>query len=294
MNVLQEAGRSIPDDVAVIGFDDILDARSLSPSLTTIRHPTFSLGYQAVLTLLDHIRGDTGGAERVVVPPRLIIRQSCGCQADESHLSFSSTNSIEPALRFEDLSRAMAEASLIEARNSLFEDLQAQCTSFLNAFLGSLRDQDAKVIMQEVKRVLAWTDERDEDPHIWQSGLAVLYQKATAVLQLVPQAEQIFLTNLIDRIRLEISDQIQRRTTRSMLEHMDMMSQLGMVTAEMLTAMSVPDIAEILARHLPKVGIENILVAIYDEDSEDRTSRASTLLTAGLSGVPNGHKFENP
>ena len=81
------------------------------------------------------------------------------------------------------------------------------------------------------------------------------------LLQLVPQAEQIFLTNLIDRIRLEISNQIQRKTTRSMLEHMDMMSQLGMVTAEMLTAMSIPDIAEILARHLPRVGIENILVA---------------------------------
>jgi signal transduction histidine kinase/AraC-like DNA-binding protein len=289
---LQEAGCIIPDDVAVIGFDDILDARSLSPSLTTIRHPTFSLGYQSVLTLLDHIHRNANRTERVVVSPRLIIRQSCGCRADESNIVFSLTNSIEPALQLEDLSRAMAEASLIEARNSLFEDLQAQCTSFLNAFLESLRDQDAKVIMKEVKRVLAWTDERDEDPHIWQSGLAVLYQKVNALLQLVPQAEQIFLTNLIDRVRLEISNQIQRRTTRSMLEHMDMMSQLGMVTAEMLTAMSIPDIAEILARHLPKVGIENILVAIYDEDSEDRTSSASILLTAGLSGVHNGQKFE--
>ena len=292
MECLHAAGRMIPDNVAVIGFDDILDARSLSPSLTTIRHPTFSLGYQSVLTLLDHIRGDTDRTERVVVPPRLIVRQSCGCQADESRIAFSSTNSSEPSLQLEDLSRAMAEASLIEARNSLFEDLQSQCTSFLNAFLESLRDQDAKVIMKEVKRVLAWTDERDEDPHIWQTGLAVLYQKATAMLQLVPEAEQIFLTNLLDRIRLEISNQIQRRTTRSMLDHMEMMSQLGMVTAEMLTAMSVPDIAEILARHLPRVGIENILVAVYDENSEDRTSRAAILLTAGLSVVLNGHKFE--
>ena len=49
----------------------------------------------------------------------------------------------------------MAEASLVEARNSLFEDLQPQCTSFLNALLESLREQDVKVIMQEVKRVLS-------------------------------------------------------------------------------------------------------------------------------------------
>jgi signal transduction histidine kinase/CheY-like chemotaxis protein len=289
---LQEAGRIIPDDVAVIGFDDILDARSLSPSLTTIRHPTFSLGYQAVITLLDHIRGDRDSTARVVVEPRLIIRQSCGCQAEESSLTFSSTNSFEPVLQLADLAREIAEASLIEARNSLFEDLQSQWISFLNAFLESLREQDTKVIMQEIKRVLAWTGERDEDPHILQTGLAVLYAKAAALLQLVPQAKQIFLINLIDRVRLEISDQIQRRTTRSMLEHMDMMAQLGMVTAEMLTATSVSEIAEILARHLPSVGIENILVAVYDQDSEDHISRATILLMAGLSGALNGQKFE--
>ena len=73
-----------------------------------------------------------------------------------------------------------------------------------------------------------------------------------------------------------------------------MMSQLGMVTAEMLTAMSIPDIADILARHLPKLGIDNILVAVYDEDGEDRTSRATILLTAGLSGVINWAKIRDP
>ena len=73
---LEESGYRIPEDVAIVGFDDILDARSLSPSLTTIRHPTFSLGYQAVLTLLDHIHGDANRTTRVVVPTSLIVRQS--------------------------------------------------------------------------------------------------------------------------------------------------------------------------------------------------------------------------
>lgn len=289
---LKEAGRLIPDDVAVIGFDDILDARSLSPSLTTIRHPTFSLGYQSVVSLLDHIHGNTNRTSRVVVPPRLIIRQSCGCSPAGTGLSFSSTNSPEPALQLNDLSRVMAEASLIEARNSLLEDLEDQCTSFLDAFLDSLRHQDANLIMREIKRVLAWTDERDEDPHIWQAGMAILYQKTSTLHNFVPQTSQSFIASLIDRVHLEISDQIQRRTTRSMIEHMDMMSQLGLMTAELLTAMNISESADILTRHFPKVGIRNLLVALYDNAGEDRTSQGTILFTAGLSGIGNGQRFE--
>jgi signal transduction histidine kinase/CheY-like chemotaxis protein len=276
----------------VIGFDDILDARSLSPSLTTIRHPTFSLGYQSVVTLLDHIHGNTKRAARVVVPTRLIIRQSCGCPPAKTSPTFSSTISLEPGLQLTDLSRAMAEASLIEARNSLLEDLNEQCLSFLDVFLDSLRLQDVNIIAKEIKRVLAWTDERDEDAHIWQAGIAILYQKMSTLLDLVPETNQAFVASLFDRVHIELSDQIQRRTTRSMIEHMDMMSQLGMLTAELLTAMNNSESAGILARHLPKIGIKNLLVALYDNDGEDCTSQGTILFTAGLPGIQSGHRFQ--
>ena len=289
---LEEAGRVISDDVAVIGFDDILDARSLSPSLTTIRHPTFTLGYQSVATLLDHIFNREQRASRVVVSPRLIIRQSCGCPPTGMGLLFSFSDSLEPVLKLNDLAHAMAKASLIEARNSLLEDLQGQCKPFLEKFLESLRLRDAGPILSEIQRVLAWTDEREEDAHIWQAGIAILYQQMNSLMKLVPDAERGFTASLIDRVHLEISDQIQRRTTRSMLEHMDMMSQLGLMTAELLTAMNIPETAEILARHLPKVGISSLLVALYAGDGEDATAEATILFTAGLSGAVPGQIFE--
>jgi len=289
---LQEAGRRIPEDVAVIGFDDILDARSLSPSLTTIRHPTFSLGYQSVLTLMEHIQGNAKVSARVVVPPRLIIRQSCGCSPTGTNSTLSSKSTLDPAIQFNDLSRAMAEASLIEARNSLLDDLEEQASSFLKALTNSLRLQNSEIIMREIKRVLVWTDERDEDPHIWQAGVALLYQKMDILLSLIPQTTQMIVASLFDRIHLEISDQIQRRTTRSMIQHMDMMSQLGLMTAELLTAMNISDSADILTRHLPKVGIRNLLVAVYDHAGEDHTSQATVLFTAGLAGVDNEKRLE--
>src|SRR6202142_3846106 len=79
MEVLRDAGLRIPEDVAVIGFDDILEGRSQIPQLTTVRHPTFTLGYQAVLSMLESIQNKTVLMGNLRVETKLIIRQSCGC-----------------------------------------------------------------------------------------------------------------------------------------------------------------------------------------------------------------------
>jgi len=284
---LTEAGQRIPEDVAIIGFDDIIDARALSPSLTTVRHPTFSLGYQAVITLLEYIRGERHGNSRVVVSPRLIIRQSCGCRPARGIPARG-----EMQLSLSELANDMAEASLIEAHNSLLNDLETQSTLFLNAFVEGLKQRDAHPVLSEIGRMLAWTEERGEDAHVWQAGTALLSQRLDALQSLVPVADPAFAASLLNRARLEISDQIQHQTTRSMLQHMDMMAQLGQLTAEMLAAMNVAENAEILSRHLPRVGIKNALVALYESDGEERTSRGIVLFGVGLPASYNGIRFE--
>jgi hypothetical protein len=53
---------------------------------------------------------------------------------------------------------------------------------FSGGFLDSLRLEDANLIMKEIKKVLIWTDERDEDPRILQVGMAILYQKMSIMV----------------------------------------------------------------------------------------------------------------
>jgi len=80
IQALREAGRDIPADVAVVGFDDSLFARILTPPLTTVRAPIEQVGQAAVRQLLRLIRAEQVEA-RLVLPTELIIRQSCGCSA---------------------------------------------------------------------------------------------------------------------------------------------------------------------------------------------------------------------
>ncbi len=73
---LHEAGKSVPGDVAVIGFDDIPMAASTHPPLTTIRQPLREMGETAARELLARLAGAPAPDEPVIVPTTLIVRES--------------------------------------------------------------------------------------------------------------------------------------------------------------------------------------------------------------------------
>jgi DNA-binding LacI/PurR family transcriptional regulator len=74
MEVLREAGVQIPQDVAVVGFDDINAAQEASPSLTTVRQPFDRISEEMVRLLLDVINGKKPAA--ITIPTELVIRES--------------------------------------------------------------------------------------------------------------------------------------------------------------------------------------------------------------------------
>jgi LacI family transcriptional regulator len=71
------AGRKVPEEVAVVGFDDIPPARLVYPALTTARQPFYEMGATAVRMLRDGVEGKQL-TERVVLPASLVVRESCG------------------------------------------------------------------------------------------------------------------------------------------------------------------------------------------------------------------------
>ena len=79
MAALQQAGLSVPGDVAVTGFDGIQLGRHLQPSLTTVVQPMAALGDTAVAMLSDRIGGAELPPRTVELPVRLELRGSCGC-----------------------------------------------------------------------------------------------------------------------------------------------------------------------------------------------------------------------
>ncbi|MEQ1606617.1 MAG: LacI family DNA-binding transcriptional regulator [Pyrinomonadaceae bacterium] len=79
IRALQEAGLRVPEDVSVLGFDDIYAAEFHNPALTTIRQPLFEMGELAGQTLLKAISKKNNGDEipqTLTVEPELVVRNS--------------------------------------------------------------------------------------------------------------------------------------------------------------------------------------------------------------------------
>ncbi|MBL8160614.1 MAG: substrate-binding domain-containing protein, partial [Anaerolineae bacterium] len=83
IQVLNAHGLSVPEDVAVIGFDDLSLAATTSPPLTTVRQHVEQLGRAAVELLLKLIEQPEAAHESIVIPTELIIRESCGARKNK-------------------------------------------------------------------------------------------------------------------------------------------------------------------------------------------------------------------
>jgi LacI family transcriptional regulator len=78
IRALAEAGLKVPEDVAIIGYDDITLASRSVPALTTIRQPIDLMGSSVVNMLIDLIEHPSTATRSLVLPTELIIRSSCG------------------------------------------------------------------------------------------------------------------------------------------------------------------------------------------------------------------------
>ncbi|WP_051681826.1 LacI family DNA-binding transcriptional regulator [Cellulomonas sp. HZM] len=76
VRVLLDAGRRVPDDVAVIGFDDSAAARESTPALTTVRQPVEDMAGEMARLLLDRIRTPAQPPRGVMFTPTLVVRET--------------------------------------------------------------------------------------------------------------------------------------------------------------------------------------------------------------------------
>ena len=299
LRALADAGRRVPQDVAVIGFDDVLYAKAQTPPLTTVRHPTFELGYRAVEVLLEYLTGRRREVATVRVPTRLIVRESCGClpysvSIGTTLMPPAAQVDCAPTMRsLQELIQALTDAVAAEARYSDSAQIRGWCRLLATAFLASLDQGDPGPFATVLDQVLQAVEASNEDAYLWQAAISVLRAHGSAIW--APRASTprgLTSEHLIDQARVRISERLRRQHTGYLLEQAALMDRLGTMTARLLTALEPQQILDILADHLPRIGIQHAHIALFEAEGDDPVAWG-TLYVRQAVGPPAVRRFRS-
>jgi hypothetical protein len=119
---LSRLGVRVPEDVAVVGFDDVEDARLVTPALTTVHQPLYEQGSDAVGEVLDQLRSREPG-HTVMRGTRLAVRRSCGCTSSEAPPPEELSRQAMKRLHAEARARAVGRAAAAIASAHGLDDL---------------------------------------------------------------------------------------------------------------------------------------------------------------------------
>jgi len=76
MQYLKDNNFNIPNDISLIGFDDVEEDMIIDPPLTTIKVPKVKMGTEAVQLLLNIIKTERTSTKKIIVPIELVVRES--------------------------------------------------------------------------------------------------------------------------------------------------------------------------------------------------------------------------
>jgi len=77
MRVIKEKGLKIPEDISIVGFDDIEAASQLDPPLTTVKQPLYKMGEEAAKLLFNLLNNKEDKPQKIILNTELVIRKSC-------------------------------------------------------------------------------------------------------------------------------------------------------------------------------------------------------------------------
>jgi diguanylate cyclase (GGDEF)-like protein len=261
MEMLRHAGRRIPMDVAVIGFDDQPTSVEQVPPLTSVHYPLFDAGVKAVEMLLERIAHPDAPPATVRIPAQLAIRESCGCspsyRVDRQEIRVRGADAIADQ---EPIAESIREILQSGIGRSAAKDLAESCQELVSTFLRGAEGREPKEFYSVLENILNMADPSEDISGLWQSAISILRRRTSAMIR--PE-HQHFSENMLHQARLMVTDHAERLSLRKRLSTGEINHQIGWMTTRMLSADSAQEILRIFTEHLAEIGIEFAQVALF-------------------------------
>lgn len=262
MQALQESGLKIPQDVAVIGFDNRPEDNVQEPGLSSIHVPLFDIGYRAVDLMMQQISHNIQLPKIIQVDAHLVVRESCGCGIEKTPTSQTNVGRItitnERNKSSSELAESICTLILNQSHHLIESEVVSLCQQLVDTFISS-RTGDNAPFQSALQEALKLTAAGEDDTHIWQSAISLLEKNISAESAIAIQEHE-----LLNAARLTISAHMQRQHQRYVMNERWASSRLSLLTARLLTALEERQIYEILEKHLPELVIHTAWLGLFE------------------------------
>lgn len=279
LDALAEQGVKVPDEVAVVGFDDIVESRFASPPLTTVRQPLYEQGARAAELVLDLLSGRP-------VPPRttllteIVLRRSCGCFAqsamayNESLIPLEQLTSIGSLHQVRPLALSAMQHAARGLRVSGYEWNSRLFDAFVTELTGRSEQQPFLVALDE----LIHADiAKGSDASAWHDVVTAL--RGQLLASIGPQHPlRARAENIWQHARLLITSNVERVHVRQRLAAEQWVRVLSETNEAVITTFDISALSRTVAEQLPRLGIPSCYLALFDIRTEDR-SRVSLVMS---------------
>jgi len=268
LDELTERGVRVPEDVALVGFDDIDQARFTTPPLSTVRQPLFEQGREAVRMALLQINGEqsTGSQrepERLELPTRFVGRRSCGCfsrePAEGSFPPISSRLSLNAQLVAR---RQILRAELARASRGSFTGAGAGWEDRLLNALAEELDGRSGAFVDAYYRVLQAVMVAGGDLSVCHPVIGALRRQLLALVG----DDAVTLRrveHLLHELRVMTSEILERHQAMQRIQAEARARELSQVSARLVAALEFDRLTASIREELPRLGIGSCLVVRY-------------------------------
>lgn len=260
VKALRERGLRVPEDVAVVGFDDIEQASFLSPPLTSIRQLPNVLGMKAVELVHEQLLGQAG-ERQLSVPTSVEIRQSCGCFGRAAGVTQPERYAMLPNSGPINNARQELAAAMVEVAGALSHGLAPDWAERIVEALCS--DIDGVTEHGFLDRVTALVGGSAHRGNItgWHHIIAHLREKSIPSLA-CQLGHLLAAETLFNQAHIAIGEHAERAQGRRLMDREAVRIRLEDAGVAARTALDWPSLREVLAEHLPGLGIPACYVAV--------------------------------
>src|SRR5215216_5479598 len=296
LEILQQRGVHVPEDVAVTGFDDLREAQATGVPLTTVRQSFYTAGKHAMETLLKRINGDSI-PNIIMTPTQFLIRWSCGCLPENVRQAAVAPRDVAKTGRLENKREAALRALLNSAGITDQDPALLQFReAFGRAWDGFLLTLNSKSssddFLKTINAMIELMQKNGLAPAVWHNVISMMRRYALGGI--TSYTSMLQAENLFQQARLLAGELSQRAQAyrRLVLEQQE--NVLHGFSFSMAPAMSMDEIGAAISEHFPAMGIERWYVMFYSDVTAPQSISAPPPESYKLLFQYEGSQFEIP